>query len=78
MHFVEVGCCFRLFCMAGIRNAVPVLGCLKGICKRLLVPAVLILEMFWGFATDLLEMAHFLMASQGTPYKGVSWFCIRS
>ena len=29
---------------------------------------------FWWFATDLQETVLFLMASQGTPHKGVSCF----
>ena len=60
--------------MAGIGNAGPVLGNLEGVCKRLLVLVVEMLLLFWEFARDLLGMVLFLMAQQGTPHKGVSWF----
>ena len=63
-----------MFWMAGIRNGDAVLVDLQRFCKRLLVPAVEMLEMFWGFTMDLLETVHFLMAIQGTPHKGVSCF----
>lgn len=61
MHFVEVGFCFGAVWMAGIGNGVPVLGHLQGICNRLLVLAVQMLILVWGFARDLLETAPFLM-----------------
>ena len=40
MHFVEVRVPFGAVCMAGIRNADPVLADLQRIYKRLLVPEV--------------------------------------
>ena len=74
IHFVEVKVEEMVVWMAGIRNAVAVLDGLQRICKRLLVLAVQMLILVWGFASSLLEMGLFLMAIQGTPYKGVSWF----
>ena len=74
MHFVEVRVLEMVIWMAGIRNAVPVLGCLKGICKRLLVLAVQMLFLFWWFTTDLLEMLHFLMDFREPLIKGFPGF----
>ena len=68
------GVCLVLFYMAGVRNADAVLVDLQRICKRLLVLAVQMVILFWQFARDLLGMVLFLMAQQGTPHKGVSWF----
>ena len=67
---------FGAVCREGIWNAVAVLDNLEGICKRLLVLAVQMLILVWGFASSLLETVLFLMAEQGTPHKGVSWFWI--
>ena len=64
--------------MSGIGNADPVLADLQRFCKRLLVLAVEMQILFWWFATDLQETVLFLMAIQGTPHKGVSWFLIRT
>ena len=76
MHFVEVGFCFGAVWMQGIGNGDPVLADLQRFWKRLLVLAVEMLILVWGFASSLLEMVLFLMAIQGTPHKGVSWFWI--
>ena len=73
-HFVEVRVTFRAVCRAGIRNAVPVLGSLQGICKRLLVLEVQMLILVWGFASSLLETVLFLMAIQGTLIGGFPVF----
>ena len=46
-HFVEVEVEEMVICMAGIRNVDAVLAGLQGICQRLLIPEVQMLEMFW-------------------------------
>ena len=48
MHFVEVGFCFGAVCMAGIRDADPVLVDLQWFLKRLLIPEVQMLLRFWS------------------------------
>ena len=60
--------------MAGTRNAVAVLGCLQGICKRLLIPAVQMLFLFRQFASSLLEMMLFLMEFREPLIKGFPGF----
>ena len=60
LHFVEVEAVLVLFYMPGIGNTDAVLANLQGICKRLLVPEVQMLLLFWQFARDLLEMVSIL------------------
>ena len=56
--------------MAGIGNAVAVLANLQRICKRLLMPEVQRLLLFWKFATDLLEMVPILMDFREPSKRG--------
>ena len=73
-HFVEVRVCFGGFCMAGIRNAGPVLADLQRICKRLLVLAVQMLFLFLVICKRFARNGADSNGIQGTPHKGVSCF----
>ena len=60
--------------MAGIRNGVAVLADLQRFCKRLLVLAVLMLILFWEFASSLQEMVQLLMDFREPLIKGFPAF----
>ena len=74
MHFVEVEVEEMGFWMAGIGNADAVLGHLQGIWKGLLILEVLMLILFWEFASSLLETVLFLMDFREPLIKGFPAF----